>query len=33
MNKDENMKSEMKMFQLSIKQVLTGFKEYLSQSI
>lgn len=33
MNKDDIMKGDMKMFQLSIKEVLTGFKEYLSQSI
>ena len=33
MGREETMKGDMKLFQSSIKDILTGFREYLMQSV
>jgi hypothetical protein len=33
MTREETIKTDMKLFQASVKEILTGFREYLSQSV
>ena len=33
MGREETIKEDMKLFQASIREILTGFREYLTQSV
>jgi hypothetical protein len=33
MSREDTIKGEMKLFQASVKEILSGFREYLSQSV